>query len=97
MIDKLDHDAWAVPDKHRRGFHGRFQTPVGVQFVREPDTGFVCIFPDEPTALLAAYKAKDAALNRMREKCPPLAGHVFRVHRNGKSVRTEAVRQRERR
>lgn len=95
MTDKLDHDAWTVPDAHRRGYLGKFQTPMGVNYVREPVTGFVSIFPDERTALLAAYKAKDEALNRDR---PPSPGaQVFRIHRNGKSVRTEAVRRRERR
>ncbi len=97
MTDKLDHDAWTVPDTHRRGYLGKFQTPMGVNYVREPVTGFVSIFPDQQTALLAAYKAKDEALNKMRERGPDIAGQVFRIHRNGKSVRTEAVRRRERR
>lgn len=97
MTDKMDHDAWTVQDRHRRGYHGKFQTPMGIGYVREPVTGFIRIFADEAAALLAAYKAKDEALNKMRERGHDLAGQVFRVHRNGKNVRTEAVRQRERR
>ena len=94
----------AVPAPNGRGWTAWFIAPgIGIRWVvvddvvtREGGRSIKSLFASEERALIAAARAKDAAEDEGRAPLSPSA-KAFTIHRNGKSVRTEAVRQRARR
>lgn len=88
-----NHEAWADPDPHRRGWLGRFQTDKGVKTV----TGrwarrSALIFGSEQEAVVAAQKALIKHL--VANPRPRSSGaKTFAVARNGRNVRTISLPQ----
>ena len=83
MIEnKLHHDFWAVRDIDRVNWIGKFQTALGVNYVRG-DEGIVRKFE---TKVEAAAAAARALCNALDEGTPPrsLAAKVFRTTGTGR-------------
>lgn len=83
-----NHEAWADPDPHRRGWLARFQTDKGVRTVASRwSRRSALIFGSEQEARDAAHKALIAHL--VANPRPRSSGaKQFTVARTGRHVRT---------
>jgi hypothetical protein len=89
----INHDFWAEPDAHRRGWLARYSSPsFGVRVVRDGE-GMVKIFCTKADAEYAASCAYRKAMDAGEEP-RSLAAKVFKVSGAGKHKRAVPVSSR---